>query len=448
MKKKLILVLVVLMALAMVLPASAATPAPGGPFSTAFRIQNLEASAAVTCDYTFYDAAGVAKFTSGQSPAINAGDSLFVYVPNISGLTSGSYSGVVGCTGKVAAVANFSDADSGASFNGVSAAGATWYAPGIYDNYFSYYSSVVVQNATGSPVSITLDIFAPGSSTPVKTQTIPNVPGYASVSFEQEGATELADNQPYSARITSTGGNVAPVVTVYGKAGANNQLYSYNPFQAGATTLYAPVVMKNYYGYNSALIVQNMGNAATTVNVAYSTGHSQSQSVPAGASWTIYVPGQAALPSGPAGLFSAVVSSTSQPIALLVNESNAYNRAASYVGFTSGSGDVRTPVLEKRYVNYSSSVTCQMISGGPADITIEYFDTNGSLGTTTAASVANGQTHLFLQPNTPYIPAGWIGSAKVTSTGQIACVVNQDMIDAPYSTQSMDQLYAYEGVAP
>jgi hypothetical protein len=448
MKKKFILVLVVLMTLAMVLPASAATPAPGGPFSTAFRIQNLESSAAVTCDYTFYDAAGVAKFTSGQSPAINAGDSLFVYVPNISGLTSGSYSGVVGCTGKVAAVANFSDADSGASFNGVSAAGTTWYAPGIYDNYFNYYSSVVVQNATGSPVNITLDIFAAGSSTPVKSQTISGVQQYASVSFEQEGASELADNQPYSARITATG-NVAPVVTVYGKGSANNQLYSYNPFQSGATTLYAPVVMKNYYGYNSALIVQNMGSAETTVTVNYSPGHSQSQAVAAGASWTIYVPGQAALPSGPAGLFSAVVSSTGgQPLALLVNESNAYNRAASYVGFSGGSGDVRTPVLEKRYVNYSSSVTCQMISGGPADITIQYFDTSGSLGTTTATGVGNGQTHLFLQPNTPYIPAGWIGSAKVTSSGQIACVVNQDMIDAPYATQSMDQLYAYEGVAP
>jgi hypothetical protein len=80
MKKKFILVLVVLMTLAMVLPASAATPAPGGPFSTAFRIQNLEASSAVTCDYTFYNAQGGVAFTSGQSGAINAGDSLFVYV--------------------------------------------------------------------------------------------------------------------------------------------------------------------------------------------------------------------------------------------------------------------------------------------------------------------------------------------------------------------------------
>src|SRR5512147_1454708 len=123
MKKKLIPVLVLVLVLAVVLPASAATPAPGGPFSTAFRVQNLDAGP-VDCTYTFYDSAGTAKATGSQT-GIAAGDSLFVYVPQVkdtngADLASGSYSGVVGCTGKVAAVANFSDADSAASFNGVS----------------------------------------------------------------------------------------------------------------------------------------------------------------------------------------------------------------------------------------------------------------------------------------------------------------------------------------
>jgi hypothetical protein len=415
-------------------------------------VQNLEASTSVTCDYTFYTSTGTQAYTSGQSSPIAPGDSLFVYVPSIpsSQLGAGSYSGVVGCTGKVAAVANFSDADSGASFNGVSSAAPVWYTPGLYDNYFNYYSTVVVQNASGSPVNITLEVFAPGSSTAVKTYTANAVPAYASVSFEQEGAAELADNQPYSGKITATGGNVAPVVTIYGKGPTANQLYSYNPFQNGGQTFYTPVLMKNYYGYSSAIVVQNMGNAATDVTVSYSTGQSQTASVGAGAAWSIFIPSQgpASLPSGPSGLFSATITSSSQNVAVLVNESNSYNRAASFDGFAAGSNTVQVPVLEKRYFNYNSSVTCQVLSGGPAPVSIQYFDNTGTKGTTTSGSIANGQSVLFYQPAESFLTNGWIGSAKITSTASIACVVNQDMNEGSYATTSMDQLFAYEGVAP
>lgn len=450
MKKSLIPVLVIVLLLAAVLPASAATPAPGGPFSTAFRVQNLEASTSVTCGFDFYDSTGANKYTAPQSSPIVPGDSLFVYVPNVSGLASGSYSGVVGCTGKVAAVANFADADSAASFNGISTAGTTWYAPGIYNNYYNYYSSIVVQNATESPVNITVEIYKAGQAAPVKTTTISNVAKYAAVSFEQEGAAELAQNTSYSAKIIGTG-NVAPVVTIYGKGPVNNQLYSYNPIQAGAQTMYVPVVLNNYYGNNSALVIQNMGSGDTNITVTYSSGHSQSQPLGAGASWSIYVPGQgpAGLPSGNGpGLLSATITSSAQPVAVLVNESNSYNRAASFTGFAGGAKIVEVPALEKRYYNFNSSATCQMLSGGPASIRLEYFEGGVSKGYVDSPVIDNGQTWLFYQPNASFLPNQWLGSGKMTSTGNIACIVNQDMNEGTFATTSMDQLQAYEGVAP
>ena len=91
----------------------------------------------------------------------------------------------------------------------------TWYAPGIYDNYYNYYSNIVVQNATASPVNITVDIYAPGNPMPIKTQTANNVPAYASANFEQAGLAELSDNVAYSAKSRGTG-NVAPIVNIYG----------------------------------------------------------------------------------------------------------------------------------------------------------------------------------------------------------------------------------------
>jgi hypothetical protein len=186
MKKVFSIVMVLALALGITTAALAAVPAPGGPFNSAFRVQNLETTAA-QCSYSFYDALGAAAFTSATT-SVNPGDSLYVYVPDVSGLATGSYSAVVSCDRKVAAVSNFSDPNSGASYSGVAEPGMEWFAPGIYDNYYSYYSNIVVQNASAGPVDITVEIFEPGNTTPVKTQTATAVPANASDSIPPRSA--------------------------------------------------------------------------------------------------------------------------------------------------------------------------------------------------------------------------------------------------------------------
>ncbi|MCP4361438.1 MAG: hypothetical protein GY796_25790, partial [Chloroflexi bacterium] len=101
MKKTLAILLVLILSLTLVGIASADAPAPGGPFSTAFRVQNLGTSDA-DCSYTFYDAAGADAYSAdtGTNP-VAPGDSLYVYVPDLT-LDSGSYSGVVSCSEPVA----------------------------------------------------------------------------------------------------------------------------------------------------------------------------------------------------------------------------------------------------------------------------------------------------------------------------------------------------------
>lgn len=457
MKKFLSTLIALVLVLTMVVPAAADSPAPGGPFATAFRVQNLEATQ-VSCIYSLYDGTGAVKYQTATETLINPGDAMYVYTPGVADMPSGAFSGVVSCSGQVAAVTNYSDSNSGASYGGISTPASLWYAPGLYDNYYNYYSTVIVQNATASAVDMKLELFPPGSATAVKTMTATAVPGFASYSFELEGLAELTTNVPYAGKITSTGGDVAPIVTIYGRGAANDQLYTYNPFAAGATTMYAPVLLKNYYGYNSSLVMQNIGTETTHVKVTFSSGATQEQDVASGSAWSLYIPGVAALPSGGAGIFGATIESTiatggtaAQPLAVLVNESNNYNRAASFTAFSGGSNAVVTPVVLRRYYGYNSSVTCQVISGGPATMTIEYFDTSGSRGTVTSTSVANGQTWLFYQlndkPGGVNLPGTWIGSAKVTSTAQIACVVNQDMNEYPGVSTVMDMLYAYEGIA-
>jgi hypothetical protein len=448
-----VLTLVTLLA-SVSLVVSADAPAPGGPFNTAFRVQNLSDQEA-HCVYSFYNASGTAVFSSA-SESIAVGDSLYVYTPDLTGLDDGEYSGVVSCDVEVAAVANFSDPDSGASYSGVGQAevGDTWYAPGVYNNYYNFYSNLYVQNASSGLVDITVEIYEPGNPTAVATQNEDGVPANASVSFEQENLSGLVTNQTYSAKVTaveagtSNPADVAAIVNIYGRSGANNQLYSYNPFVEGSMTAYAPVIMANYFGYNTALVVQNMGGSEANVKVTYTVPGMadvvKNHSISSGAAASLYTPAQG-LGSVANKLMAAKVES-SQPVAVIVNESTpTTNRAASYSGFAAGSQTVSAPIVMKRYYGYNTSVTCQNIGGGPStNLSIAYA---GYSGTTDYSDVGDGESVLLYQPTDSIIPDGHIGSATITSSAaDIVCVVNEDQNEAPQSGQVFDQLYAYNGI--
>jgi hypothetical protein len=440
MKKYIAFLLVMVVLTAVPLAASAAVPAPEGPFNTAFRIQNLGASAA-RCGFRFYDASGVEQYSSGILPDIPVGDSAYIYVPSDTTVDAGQYAAVVECDQPVAAVVNFSDADSGASYSGVAEPADTLYAPGIYDDFYSYFSNIVVQNAGSGPIDISVEIYAPGNPTPVKTQTETNVQGYGFAVFEQEGLPELVKNQFYSARIIGTGGDIAAVVNIYGKGGAADQLYSYNPFASGSTLAYAPVILNSYYGYNTSLVIQNLGTNPADVTVSYSDGTVKTTTIAPGAADSRYTPSEGLAP----GLYGVKVESTnSEPIVVLVNESTNKNRAASYEGFAAGSATVRTPIVMRRYYKWNSSITCQNVGSSPTTMDIEY---GGIAGTTTSPSIPVNGIHLFYQPADPLLTSdNWIGSATITSAEPIVCVVNQDQNEAPQVNQLMDQLYAYDGI--
>jgi hypothetical protein len=442
MRKKLIVVSVVVAMFVIVAVAYASTP--GGPFNSAFRVQNLSSNTA-TCVYSFYNSSGTAAYTSGSS-AINPGDSLYVYVPSLS-FASGEYAGVVSCDQDVAAVVNWSDANSGASFEGVGGAdtATTLYAPGIYDNFYNFYSNIYVQNASGGPVDVSVFVYSPGSSTPVITQTFAALPANASHLFEQ-ASTALANNVAYSAKVVATG-PIAAVVNIYGGVGSSvdNQLYSYNAFKNGSTTAYAPVIMNSYYGFNTSLAIQNIGSTSTPYTVTYGSGQVQTGNVAGNSSVSLYSPASG-IPSGNSlGLNSAKVESA-EPVVVLVNESNNYNRAASYAGFAAGNTIARAPIVMRSYYNFNTSVTCQNLGNAAATMTIDYATTPG---TTASPSILPGKTHLFYQPADANMPSGstnGITSATITSAQPIACIVNEDTNLPPQSTQVLDNLYAYEGI--
>ncbi len=393
------------------------------------------------CSYQFFNAAGTSIYTSSAF-TISVGGSNFTYVPGIGSLAAGQYSGVVSCDQQVAAIVNMSTANSGSASRAVdgSSVGTTWYAPSAFNNFYNFYTNFVAQNASSSPVDIYVNIINSAGAT-VATQISTTVQPNASAAFEQTGLGGMSTNVQYSAKITSTG-NIAVEANIFGNGGSvTNQLYSYNPFAGGATTAYAPVIFNNFYGYNTALTVQNLGGSSTTVTVTYGTGLTQTATINPSANQLFYTPASG-LPSGTST--TAKIESSGQPIVAKVDESNVYNRAASYTGFSSGTTSVRAPSILRRFYGYNSAVNCQNLGGSPTTMTIQYAPPYNGGGNTTSGSIPPNGVAFFYQPTDSAINDGYNGSATITASQPIVCVVNQDQNEAPNATVVKDQLNAYE----
>lgn len=416
--------------------ATAATTIPGGPFASAIMIQNLgDTEAAVSVQYIA--STGTVAFTSNHD--IVVGDVLLIYVPN-QAVPGGEYSVVLSSNQRISAISNFSDSDSGASYAGADKGGSTWYIPGVYDNYYSNYSEIYAQNVAGTAQDITLNVYAPGSATPVYTNTKRAVPSLASVNWGLKDLPQLSTNVPYSAKVTATD-NIVVITNYYGMDSIAPQLYSYNGFPNGATKFYLPSITNLYYDWRSSIAIQNVSGTAATVTIAYSNNTSKIYIIQPNSGQLIYVPNEEGLPSGKDGLLGATVSSD-QNVAVVVNQSNSYNRAASYTAVSDPTMKVAVPLLMKRYYNESSSLTCQNV-GTTATIMTAKFSNIGT-PKVSASIPPNGIWSLYL-PNETILPNGYIGSAEITAAQNIACVVQSNFEEAPYSTQNMDAHKAYTG---
>jgi hypothetical protein len=205
--------------------------------------------------------------------------------------------------------------------------------------------------------------------------------------------------------------------------------------------------MIDYYGWNSALVIQNVTDETVNVTIDYDIGDQDTREIPAYSAASIYLPSQSNLDPGeaPAGrLAGAVITSdVDDSIVVMVNESNAENRAATYVGLTGGSMTAFVPMVVYQASNYDSSITCQNLGTNATDMTLEYI--GSGVGSITRTSIGPGETELWYSPNDG-LSAGYVGSAVITSTTEpIGCIVNRANNSA---ASGIDTLGAYEAETP
>jgi hypothetical protein len=448
--------LVAAFALALVFGASggaayAQTGVPGGPFASAFRIQNL-GTATATCSYTMYKDDGTQAYAAATPLSINQNDSLQVLTTQVQGFPSGQFGGVVSCDQNVAVVVNWSDANKGDVYVASSTPTADLSAPSIYNNFFNYYTSIRVQNASGAAQDVTVEYYG-ASPTAVDSETF-NLPVNGSRTVDQAGRAKLERNKNYSAKIKGAG-PLAAVVSIYGGTGTSvaNQLYSYAAVTGGsAQPTYAPAIFGNFFGYRTATTIQNVGTQPTDVQLTYSNGTTKKYSILNGgqklapnAVWNVLDFQDPSFAANTA-YSSKIETLDAQPLIVTVNQSRITgSRAATYIGVSAGSTKVLAPTVFKSFARYNSGINCLNLGNAASDVKITYSGTSVT-DKVVIAGLQPGKADLIYQPNEAGLPSGYVGSATITASQPIACLVSADRDSRADQLLNIDYFQTYNAI--
>lgn len=461
------LVLALALALFSSKPVAAQTNAPG-VWSSAINLQNVSGSTA-TVVITFYDASGNVVTTYTPS-ALAAGEALSIFIPALTtspALPSGQYSVVVSSDVQILASVNTASTSSTSApwtafaYDGFdsSQAGATLYFPGNYNNYFNFFSELVIQNTDPSTTAnltatfrnqsggviasnVSLGSVAPNASRTIAMSSIGSLPSGNS-------------NGIFGAVVTSDEAvNLVGVANIW-RTTPTAGTASYSGFTSGSSQLFAPSLLNNYFGFNSAITIQNVHPTDNAVGtLTYSNGTTESINLVPGAAIDFFQPNNTSLPSGNSnGLFAAEVNVTSGSIVGLVSQSvpSGTGSFASYNVPASASASVNIPSILSDYFAYFSAVTVQNTGNSSTNITIDYA--NGQ--SRTINNVAAGATANFIHLDTAgdVLPFQTATSATVSSSNGNALVAviqhNTSPNVAGYNSSKVpsDYLLAVTGVS-
>ena len=300
---------------------------------------------------------------------------------------------------------------------------------------FSYMSTINVQNLSASPATITLTYYNGNEmANPGTVNAVTSPSALAAYEFRAfttldpaagfKGSVVISSDQPLAAVSNVSGNNLFANASYIGAS-------------TGSTTVTIPLLMKGNYGYDTWYSVQNAGSADTTVNVTYSDNTTATATIKQGAA-QVFNQTTEQHGNGVHQVFSASITSTSQPIVVVVVEESSTVLFA-YNGFAGGSKAPQMPLVNMNNYGYTSSLQIQNQGASSTDVTVKY--THGAVGadcietqTIPAGQAKTFGTYAFvLAPiagvaTTCALGSTFVGSAAVTTNTanmDLVAVVNQ-----------------------
>ena len=322
------------------------------------------------------------------------------------------------------------------------------YVPQVEKNFSGGWSSyIAIQNAGTISVEVTIsykDRY--GSSLPSATETftIPARSNY--ISYQTENGN-IPDNFLGSASITGDGVTPLAVVANFYNNGSDystSQLLSYNGFGSGANKILIPRFVRNFYGYNGGLTIQNIGDSSTSMTINfYFSGNTYtytSGSIASGASLFLYAPNiseLAPVDSLPVSLrygSADITASNDGTIVAIVNEDNRggegiptvrHGQGASYNGILDGTQTNTiffSQVPRKAGGIWSGGylISNTTDTAGTCDIT--YAGVPGATQNDVPLDAKGSISHFI--PNVSGVPDGFNSSVTATCTQPVIGIFN------------------------
>jgi len=449
---------------------------PSGSYGSGITCTNLGDSATTFFKIVFYnsDSSTVALSYDDPNP-IAAGTSRNYYTPSTppdlpspfvgSAVVSSDQpiacnvntqvvSAGVGSSGNPARVGTSSGVDS-------SRAGASLFAPQAEKAFYDWNSYIAVQNTEVSAITVNVsykDRF--GTAYPAANESV-SIPAQSNHIFYQEDNANLPSGFLGGATITSSG-KMAAVVNFYntGADATTSQFLSYTAFPSGANILFAPRFVRNFYGFQGGLTVQNIGGADTSVTVTFTfEGNSYtvtSGTIVPGATYTLYAPNVTelapvdALPVSKRTGSAIIQAATGGSIVAIVNEdnrgtctpdvscgtiqSNWIGLGSTYEAFADGSQTdtvffIQVP-RSAGSADYSGGFQFANTTGTATTCNIE-FPSDPDANQTDVPLSDNGSLSYFA-PNIPSLNEGFNGSVKVTCGQPIFGISNLSARNTSY----------------
>jgi hypothetical protein len=357
-----------------------------GSYDSALYIQNVDPTHSAGITIKFYDNNGdlSCELPDTVAPLASKG----FWIPAQSCLPAGWVGGaVVSSDWPIVAVGRPHVGAEVMTYNGFGSGALAAYLPMLFKNAWgSYDSAFYVQNVHGSePASVTMKFY---DSSGLLSCTLDDiVPPMASKGYWVPAQSCLPDGWVGGVKITSN----YPIVSV-ARLHIGSQITTYPGFAGGGGSMYVPMLFKNAWGsYDSAFYVQNL-NATYSANITlkfYDSAGSLTcelaDSVPALASKGYWVPAQSCLPEGWVG--GAVVTANRNIVA--VGRPHVGAQVTTYPGIGAGSTSLYLPMLFKNmWGSYNSAFYLQNTDlVNAANVTLKFYDTDGSLSCTRSDSI-------------------------------------------------------------
>ena len=297
----------------------------------------------------------------------------------------------------------------------------------------NFTTSITYQNVGTADANVALDFYSAESGTAIPI-TLPVLAANAGSSLFVGSLAQVSSGFKGSAVMSSDQPLVATLVQVPPNGSVVKSRPLSNSSAGGASSVLVPTVIKNMFGYTSVVSIQNVDTVGADLTVEF---------IPVGAS--IFSVTVTNLPSGAAKYYD--MGSFSNPsiganfngsmrvtakktgtttagsiVATSLEAGTANNFAYAFEGATQFANKVYMPSAFCRWIgaSYMSYYAVQNVGTSPIDITVTYSNSN----TETYSNVAGGAKVSIsgCGASNTLNPTGFIGSAVLTATGNIAAM--------------------------